>query len=244
MKKTAVFDFDGVIHSYTSGWKGRTIIPDEPVPGIEKALKEVHEAGYEVVVVSTRCSENDGVYAIVDYLERHDMMQYVDKVLKEKPPALVYVDDRAICFDGDTDGLLDKIVNFQPWYKKERVEQVNHPAHYNAPGRKECIEEMVDKWGTEFTAVWCEMTAYKYEYRAGMKESNSKEQDMAKRKWYLDKAKELRCKPQMKAPVAAELAMGVAMPMSVEIKAPGFNDALKQAFEKGVEKELRVGLGF
>ena len=41
MKKTVVFDFDGVIHSYTSGWKGATIIPDPPVEGIEQALKDI-----------------------------------------------------------------------------------------------------------------------------------------------------------------------------------------------------------
>ena len=40
MKKTVVFDFDGVIHSYASGWKGTTCIPDPPVHGIEKALKD------------------------------------------------------------------------------------------------------------------------------------------------------------------------------------------------------------
>ena len=49
MKKTVVFDFDGVIHSYTSGWKGATVIPDPPVEGIGDALKEIHDAGYEVV---------------------------------------------------------------------------------------------------------------------------------------------------------------------------------------------------
>ena len=36
---------------------------------------------------------------------------------KVKPPALVYVDDRAICFDGHTETLFDKIVNFKPWNK-------------------------------------------------------------------------------------------------------------------------------
>lgn len=71
-------------------------------------------------------------------------------------------------------------------------EMVNHPAHYNTPGRKECIEEMVDKWGREATALWCEMTAYKYDYRAGSKEGNSEEQDKAKMEWYLAKARQLR----------------------------------------------------
>lgn len=40
MKQTVVFDFDGVIHSYTSGWKGATVIPDPPVPGIKEAIKK------------------------------------------------------------------------------------------------------------------------------------------------------------------------------------------------------------
>ena len=40
VKKTVVFDFDGVIHSYTSGWKGETNIPDPPVDGIQEALKK------------------------------------------------------------------------------------------------------------------------------------------------------------------------------------------------------------
>ena len=32
-KPIVVLDFDGVIHSYKSGWKGADVIPDEPVPG-------------------------------------------------------------------------------------------------------------------------------------------------------------------------------------------------------------------
>lgn len=75
---------------------------------------------------------------------------------------------------------------------RETKEMIDHPKHYNIAGRKECIEEMIGRWGTGFVALWCEMTAYKYEYRAGEKENNSSEQDNKKREWYLNKAKELR----------------------------------------------------
>ena len=117
MARTVVFDFDGVIHSYTSGWKGETNIPDPPVPGIQEALKEIHDAGYEVIVVSTRCKTVLGRMAIENWLDMYGMTQEVDKVCKEKPPAIAYIDDRAICFDGHPETLLKKIQNFQPWYK-------------------------------------------------------------------------------------------------------------------------------
>ena len=117
MARTVVFDFDGVIHSYTSGWKGETNIPDPPVPGIQEALKEIHDDGYEVVVVSTRCKTVFGRMAIENWLDMYGMTQEVDKVCKEKPPAIAYIDDRAICFDGHPETLLKKIQNFQPWYK-------------------------------------------------------------------------------------------------------------------------------
>lgn len=119
MKKTVVFDFDGVIHSYISGWKGPIVIPDPPVAGIRDALKEIHEAGYEVVIVSTRCAYVSGKKAIEKWLDEYMMSEFVDKVCKEKPPAIVYIDDRAICFDGDPNALLDKVRNFKPWYQKE-----------------------------------------------------------------------------------------------------------------------------
>lgn len=115
MKKTVVFDFDGVIHSYTSGWKGEDVIPDPPVKGITQAIQLIRNAGYEVVVVSTRCATQKGLEAVQKYLADNGIE--VDRVCKEKPPAIVYIDDRAICFDGDSGNLLNKIEHFKPWYK-------------------------------------------------------------------------------------------------------------------------------
>lgn len=115
MNKTIVFDFDGVIHSYTSGWQGIDVIPDPPVPGIKESIAEIRAAGYEVVVVSARTATVDGIYAIGKWMEKHGI-EY-DSVSTEKPPALVYIDDRAICFDGKPEKLLNQIQNFKPWYK-------------------------------------------------------------------------------------------------------------------------------
>lgn len=67
-----------------------------------------------------------------------------------------------------------------------KKELVNHPNHYNLPNRKECIVEMEEKYGTFITAVFCLTNAYKYLYRAGTKDGNSKEQDISKAKWYFD----------------------------------------------------------
>lgn len=65
-------------------------------------------------------------------------------------------------------------------------EQVNHPSHYCKNGRKECIVEMEEKYGAEYTAVFCLMNAYKYLYRAGDKENNPTERDINKAKWYFE----------------------------------------------------------
>lgn len=67
-----------------------------------------------------------------------------------------------------------------------KKEQVNHPSHYNQEGRKECIVEMEEKYGAYVTAIFCLMNCYKYLYRAGAKEDNSKSQDFNKAKWYFD----------------------------------------------------------
>ncbi len=47
-------------------------------------------------------------------------------------------------------------------------------------------------YGDVNTALWCEMTALKYRLRMGTKDDNPIEQDLAKERWYLNKAKELR----------------------------------------------------
>ncbi|MDC3414536.1 hypothetical protein NC797_16665 [Aquibacillus sp. 3ASR75-11] len=40
-KRTIVFDFDGVINSYRSGWKGAEVLPDPPVSSMKETIEEL-----------------------------------------------------------------------------------------------------------------------------------------------------------------------------------------------------------
>ena len=111
-KPTIVFDFDGVIHSYVSGWKGEDIINDPPVKGIKETLEKLSKK-YRIIVVSSRCNTMEGISAIIDYMEKHKL--YYDGVMKSKPPAKLYIDDRGLTFNGDVNKLLNDIENFEHW---------------------------------------------------------------------------------------------------------------------------------
>lgn len=87
-----------------------------------------------------------------------------------------------------------KLTGFES--NKINSDMVNHPSHYNLPNRKECIDEMIDIYGLKDVAKWCEITAYKYKYRAGHK--GSVVEDMSKAAWYIIKARELKSRRRWK----------------------------------------------
>lgn len=117
-KPTVCMDFDGVIHSYLSGWQGVENTPDPVVPGVKEAIEQLRRLGYKVVVVSTRCVSAAGLGTVMKYLKENGIE--VDDVMAEKPPAICYVDDRAICFRGDTSSLVEQIVNFKSWTEDKK----------------------------------------------------------------------------------------------------------------------------
>ncbi len=82
-----------------------------------------------------------------------------------------------------------KLTGFE---SKINSDTANHSGHCNLPDRKECIDEMIDIYGLKDVAKWCEITAYKYKYRAGHKDSAV--EDMSKAVWYIIKACELKSK--------------------------------------------------
>jgi len=72
----------------------------------------------------------------------------------------------------------------------ESYDHVN-PNHYKN-GTKEVWEMMVDIWGVDKYIAHCEMCAFKYRQRLGLKPDQPIQRDLEKAKWYEDKANELR----------------------------------------------------
>ncbi len=101
---TVALDFDGVIHSYTSGWTGPKPI-DPPVEGALEFLRLLKRAGWNVIIFTTRASTPDGWGETKSWLAKYNMMEYVDEITWTKPKASLYVDDRGHRFMGDFEEL-------------------------------------------------------------------------------------------------------------------------------------------
>lgn len=110
LPRTVCLDFDGVLHSYRSGWRGAEVIPDPPIHGTREAIARLRQQ-YRVVIYSARCRSEEGRLAVQNWLRTHDIQ--VDEVCDYKPPALVYVDDRAIRFCGDWAQTISDIRQFR-----------------------------------------------------------------------------------------------------------------------------------
>lgn len=67
-------------------------------------------------------------------------------------------------------------------------DNVNHPAHY--AGEIECIDAMVQQFGTKAVMEYCKICAFKYIWRCD-KKHDSPEEDIRKAEWYIRKWLEL-----------------------------------------------------
>jgi hypothetical protein len=123
-------DFDGVIHSYSSGWQGADVVPDPPVPGAIKWLARATDQ-WDVQIYSSRSSQVGGIDAMRTWLFNFSIHEFgdVDSALKfvamlsfptKKPSAFLTIDDRAVCFDGDWSKLdPSELLGFKPWNKRK-----------------------------------------------------------------------------------------------------------------------------
>lgn len=98
MTQHGCLDFDGVLHSYTSGWLGETVIPDAPTDGAQDFVRMVLSLGFTPVIASTRAHNAIGRKAMTDWLKREGFPKV--PVVAGKPAASFYLDDRALRFEG------------------------------------------------------------------------------------------------------------------------------------------------
>lgn len=63
------------------------------------------------------------------------------------------------------------------------MDNVNHPAHYQNDNF-ECIDLMREIYGDEAVRHFCICNAYKYRFRAGAKQGETAQSDIAKAEWY------------------------------------------------------------
>ena len=128
-KPILCLDFDGVIHSYESGWKGADVIPDPPVPGALQFIA-VAIGSFRVAIFSSRSNQPGGLRAMQQWFGYwsvdpvHGMPPNFNHGIwgeiewpTEKPAAFLTLDDRALTFDG-TWPTMDTLRNFKPWNKK------------------------------------------------------------------------------------------------------------------------------
>lgn len=132
-KPILCLDFDGVLHSYSSGWKGADVIPDPPTDG---AMRFIWDAAdhFTIAIFSSRSRQTGGHHAMLRWLEKHFREHWAsdrtrcDDILAEiqwpmeKPPAMVTIDDRALTFTGNwADFDMDTLKAFQPWNKRPQL---------------------------------------------------------------------------------------------------------------------------
>lgn len=118
---TLATDFDGVLHSFTSGWTGPRDIPDSPtegaIPWLKLLLKVKH---LQVIIFSARIYHWGGKRAMKKWLHRWGLTKREISKIKfvyRKPICQFLLDDRAVCFRG-VFPTYNKIMNFKPWHGK------------------------------------------------------------------------------------------------------------------------------
>ncbi len=109
-KKTICIDFDGVLNTYT-GWSGEDEL-FEMRDGCSDFLEKLSKI-YKISVFTARNSN-----AVWKWLKKYDLDKFINEVTNIKVPAQVYIDDRAIRFDGDFHNTFSNIDKFIPHWKK------------------------------------------------------------------------------------------------------------------------------
>lgn len=105
-----MIDLDGVLDNYSK-------YDENEIPKIKKGAKKflakLHSDGqYDLILFTTRSPK-----LATEWLIKNNINQYFKDVTNVKYPAHIYLDDRAIKFDGDYDCTFKEIKEFKVYWK-------------------------------------------------------------------------------------------------------------------------------
>lgn len=131
-------------------------------------------------------------------IKKGDKFKCIKDVIMDNDPndiaytkGKIYISERDECITDNKDYVSHYWNNKSEQYfiKLSEKEMVNHPSHYKN-GKYEAIDIMIDVFGKDKVANFCELNAFKYLWRANNKGTNI--QDKKKAIWYLNKYIELK----------------------------------------------------
>ena len=116
---TYAFDFDGVITQY-DGFRG-VEYTGEPNASVVEAIRALKRLGHKIIVHSTR-----GDASLRAYCTEHDIpFDYIncnperESENPGKPIAYAYIDDRAVCYRGQSaEQLVEELTSFRVYWQK------------------------------------------------------------------------------------------------------------------------------
>ena len=113
-RSNLAIDFDGVIHNFDKGWYDGTCY-GEPIEGSLEAIKELSDK-YNIIIFSSKAlpdrtlvNGKTGKQLIIEWLEKYDVLKYIDEITYFKPRAEYYIDDKGISFKNNWKEIIKQI---------------------------------------------------------------------------------------------------------------------------------------
>lgn len=119
-RPTICIDLDGTLAEY-HGWTGEFSPIGDPLPGAWEFCQELRRRGWRIIIHTCRGNVVEVANWLIEHGIEHDGINcsaHNAPGSSAKPIADVYLDDRAIRFEGSFDGLLERI-DERPWWEDD-----------------------------------------------------------------------------------------------------------------------------
>lgn len=109
-KRKILIDLDGVLNQYGNDNFDENYIPDLKL-GAKEFIKSL-SIDFELYLFTSR-----NLLLASKWLINNDLDKYFNDVTNIKIPSFLYIDDRAICFNGNFNQTLEEIDRFKTYWK-------------------------------------------------------------------------------------------------------------------------------